>query len=795
MENKKEMPLLILKGLVILPKSLLHIEVKHELSVTAVEQAMAEDQLVFLLTQKNRLQEEPDLNEDVYTVGTIARIKQIVRLPKNSLSVVVEGLARGRMEAYELTDHFYRVTVEYLPETSAGVNAEEKEAYVRHVQEAVAEYVELAGKIDKQLAERVLAAETLSDLADGIAAYLLRPMEKKQEILEEPDEEERIKKVSQMLLTEIEIIKLQHKLSEEVKRSLDKNQRNYVLRAQLKAIQEELGEEDADEEDEIKDYLRQIQRLKAPREVQDKLFLEVKRLSKMRLASPDAASLRNYIDEVLEYPWNKKSKEANDLKKAEKILDEDHYGLEKVKERILEHLAVRQRSKDESSPILCLVGPSGTGKTSVVCSIAKALNRKYVRISLGGVRDEAEIRGHRKTYIGSMPGRIVTAIKQAGTVNPLILLDEIDKTSSDFRGNPAAALLEVLDGEQNKSFRDHYFEVPVDLSEVLFIATANTLSTIPRPLMDRLEIIEVSSYAMNEKLHIARQYLLKKQMKKSGLSEKELTISDNALREIISGYTREAGVRGLERRIGDICRKAVKESLLSGKRRATVKENNLEHYLGIPSYHYDKMADSPQIGVARGLAWTEAGGDTLSIEVVVVGGKGGFKLTGRLGDVMKESASTAMSYLRSTTALHQLPPDFYKTKDFHIHIPEGAVPKDGPSAGITMATAMLSALTGRAVRNDIAMTGEITLRGRVLAIGGLKEKILAAKRAGIKEIIVPAANRANVGELDSEIVKNLTIYYVESAEEVFALAVLPAEEKKTHSAAKKKAMRPAKKTE
>lgn len=795
MENKKEMPLLILKGLVILPKSLLHIEVKHELSVTAVEQAMAEEQLVFLLTQKNRLQEEPDLNEDVYTVGTIARIKQIVRLPKNSLSVVVEGLARGRMEAYELTDHFYRVTVEYLPETSAGVNAEEKEAYVRHVQEAVAEYVELAGKIDKQLAERVLAAETLSDLADGIAAYLLRPMEKKQEILEEPDEEERIKKVSQMLLTEIEIIKLQHKLSEEVKRSLDKNQRNYVLRAQLKAIQEELGEEDADEEDEIKDYLRQIQRLKAPREVQDKLFLEVKRLSKMRLASPDAASLRNYIDEVLEYPWNKKSKESNDLKKAEKILDEDHYGLEKVKERILEHLAVRQRSKDESSPILCLVGPPGTGKTSVVCSIAKALNRKYVRISLGGVRDEAEIRGHRKTYIGSMPGRIVTAIKQAGTVNPLILLDEIDKTSSDFRGNPAAALLEVLDGEQNKSFRDHYFEVPVDLSEVLFIATANTLSTIPRPLMDRLEIIEVSSYAMNEKLHIARQYLLKKQMKKSGLSEKELTISDNALREIISGYTREAGVRGLERRIGDICRKAVKESLLSGKRRATVKENNLEHYLGIPSYHYDKMADSPQIGVARGLAWTEAGGDTLLIEVVVVGGKGGFKLTGRLGDVMKESASTAMSYLRSTTALHQLPPDFYKTKDFHIHIPEGAVPKDGPSAGITMATAMLSALTGRAVRNDIAMTGEITLRGRVLAIGGLKEKILAAKRAGIKEIIVPAANRANVGELDSEIVKNLTIYYVESAEEVFALAVLPAEEKKTHSAAKKKAMRPAKKTE
>lgn len=786
MENKKEMPLLILRGLVILPKSLLHIDIKHEFSVTAVERAMAEDQLVFLLTQKNWLKDEPDLDEDLYTVGTIARIKQIVRLPKNSLSVVVEGLARGRMEAYELTDNFYRAKVEYLPELPAEVSPEEKEAYVRQIQEAVADYVELAGKIDRQLAERVLAADTLGDLADGIAAYLLRPMEKKQEILEEPDEEERIKKISQMLLTEIEIIKLQRKLGEEVKRSLDKNQRNYVLRAQLKAIQEELGEEDDDEEDEIKEYRRQIQKLKAPAEVRDKLTLELKRLSKMRLASPDAATARNYLDEVLEYPWNKRTKESNDLKKAETILNEDHYGLEKVKERILEHLAVRQRSKGEGSPILCLVGPPGTGKTSVVCSIAKAMNRKYVRISLGGVRDEAEIRGHRKTYVGSMPGRIVTAMKQAGTVNPLILLDEIDKTSSDFRGNPAAALLEVLDGEQNKSFRDHYFEVPVDLSEVLFIATANTLSTIPRPLMDRLEIIEVSSYSLNEKLHIARRYLLKKQMKKNGITEKELTISDNALREIISGYTREAGVRSLERKLGDICRKAVKESLLTGKTRATVKENNLEHYLGIPSYHYDKMAASPQIGVVRGLAWTEAGGDTLSIEVAVVGGKGDFKLTGRLGDVMKESASTAMSYLRSTTDLHQLPPDFYKTKDFHIHIPEGAVPKDGPSAGITMATAMLSALTGRAVRNDIAMTGEITLRGRVLAIGGLKEKILAAKRAGIKEIIVPAANKANVGELDSEIVKGLTIHYVESAEEVFALAVLPPA-KKPRSAGKKKA--------
>lgn len=793
MEKKREMPLLILKGLVILPKSLLHIDIKHELSVMAVEQAMAEDQLVFLLTQKNGRKEEPDLSEDVYRIGTIARIKQIVRLPKNSLSVVVEGLSRGRLDSYERLDNFYRATVEHLPEVPAEISMEEKEAYFRQTQKAVAEYVEMSGKMDKQLAERVLSVDTLSDLADGIAAYLLRPMGKKQEILEEPSEEERIKKIIQMLLTEMEIIRLQRKLGEEVKRSLDKNQRQYVLRAQLKAIQEELGE-DEDEEDEIRGYRQKIQKLKAPAEVRNKLLLELKRLSKMRLVSPDAATIRNYLDEVLEYPWNKRTKESKSLKKAETILDEEHYGLEKVKERILEHLAVRQHAKGEGSPILCLVGPPGTGKTSVVCSIAKAMNRKYVRISLGGVRDEAEIRGHRKTYIGSMPGRIIAAMKQAGTVNPLILLDEIDKTSSDFRGNPAAALLEVLDGEQNKSFHDHYFEVPVDLSEVFFIATANTLSTIPRPLMDRLEIIEVSSYSLNEKLHIAKQYLLKKQMKRSGLTEDELTISDNALREIISGYTREAGVRNLERKLGDICRKVVKESLLGGKTKANIKENNLEHYLGIPSYHYDKMAESPQIGVVRGLAWTEAGGDTLSIEVVVVGGKGGFKLTGRLGDVMKESASTAMSYLRSTTALHQLPPDFYKTKDFHIHIPEGAVPKDGPSAGITMATAMLSALTGRAVRNDIAMTGEITLRGRVLAIGGLKEKILAAKRAGIQEIIVPAANRANVGELDGEIVKGLTIHYVDSAEEVFAIAVLPPEKKTrteaktgSRSAAKKKA--------
>ncbi len=775
METRKEMPLLILKGIVVLPGSLVHIDVKHEFSVNAVEQAMAENQLIFVLAQKNSLKKAPDINDNVYSVGTIAQIKQIVKLPRKNLSVVIKGLSRGQLLSSTMAEQFYQAEVEALQEKQADITSEKREAYFRYVREAVTEYIEAADKIDPKMVDRVMEAETLSDTADSIAAYLLRPMEKKQEILEELDEEERLKRVVQILLTETEVIKMQHKLREDVRSALDKNQRDYVLREQLRIIQEELGEES---EDELEEYRQRIRKLKCPLEVKEKLGLELRRLAKMRMSSPEGAALRNYLDEVLEYPWGKKTKEATDLKKAQEILDADHYGLEKVKERILEHLAVRLRTKDANSPIICLVGPPGTGKTSVVRSIAKAVNREYVRISLGGVRDEAEIRGHRKTYIGAMPGRIVAAMKQAGTTNPLILLDELDKTSSDFRGNPAAALLEVLDGEQNKSFRDHYLEIPIDLSEVLFIATANTLSTIPRPLMDRLEIIEVSSYSMNEKFYIAKQYLLDKQRKKSGLTEKELSVSDNALRAVISGYTREAGVRNLERRLGDICRKAAKESLLTGKKKALVKENNMEHYLGIPSYRYDKMAESSQVGLVRGLAWTEAGGDTLSIEVAVVAGKGGFKLTGRLGEVMKESANTAMSYLRSMTAHYQLPQDFYKTKDFHIHIPEGAVPKDGPSAGITMATAMLSALTGRAVRNDIAMTGEITLRGRVLAIGGIKEKILAAKRAGIREIIVPAANQAQVGELDSEILKNLTIHYVENAEEVFTLAVLPPQKAK-----------------
>lgn len=781
MPNKKEMPLIVLKGLVILPKSMLHIDLKNEVSVSAVEEAMESEQLIFLLTQRNRFQKNPEIPRDVYDVGTVARVKQIVKLPKNTVSVVVEGVARGRLETFERLENFYQAEVEYLQEQTIDFSEEEKEAYYRIVQEWVMEYVGLVGKFDMQMVERVLRSESIGEIADGIAGYLIKPLDKKQEILEELNEEERLKTAIRILKSESEIIKVQQKLNEEVKKALDKNQKNYVLREQMRAIQEELGDA---EEDEIESYRNKIKKLKVSAKVKEKLNLECNRLSRMSMSSPDASTLRNYLDAVLTYPWGKTSKECIDLKIAEQILDEDHYGLERVKERVLEHLAVRRLSKDANSPIICLVGPPGTGKTSVVRSIARAVGREYVRISLGGVRDEAEIRGHRKTYIGSMPGRIVEAMKQAGTTNPLILLDELDKISSDFRGNPAAALLEVLDGEQNKTFRDHYFEIPIDLSGVLFIATANTLSTIPRPLMDRLEIIEVSSYSMNEKYHIARQYLIEKQLKKSGLTDKELRFSDNALRSIISGYTREAGVRNLERKIGDVCRKVAKEVLLGKKKKVLIKENNLENYLGIPLYRYDAMADSAQVGLVRGLAWTEVGGDTLSIEVVAVAGKGEFKLTGRLGEVMKESASAAMSYLRSTIEKYHLPPEFYKATDFHIHIPEGAVPKDGPSAGITMATAMFSALTGRKVRNDIAMTGEITLRGRVLAIGGLKEKILAAKRAGIFEIIVPLANKANVGELDAEITKNLTIHYVDSAQEVFEIAVLPEEKAKTTKRAK-----------
>lgn len=783
MDNKKEMPLIVLKGLVILPKSLLHIDIKHEASVTAVEEAMETEQLIFLLTQKDRYKDNPDLRYDVFNIGTVARVKQIVKMPKNNISVVVEGVARGKLIDFDKEEIFYRAEIEYLEEMIADMEPDVKEAYYRTARETVMRYIELFGKIDRQMAERLLMTDTIGELADSMAAYLFRSYEKKQEILEELSDEERLKKAIQILGSESEIIKVQKKLSEDVKRALDKNQRNYFLREQMKVIQEELGDS---EEDEIEEFREKIAKLKASAEVKEKLNTECKRLSRMAMASPEATTVRNYIEAVLSYPWGKTSKESIDLKKAQQILDEDHYGLDKLKERVLEHLAVRRLSKDSNSPIICLVGPPGTGKTSVVRSIARAINRKYVRISLGGVRDEAEIRGHRKTYVGSMPGRIVEAVKQGGTVNPLILLDELDKISSDFRGNPAAALLEVLDGEQNKSFRDHYFEIPIDLSGVLFIATANNLSTIPRPLMDRLEIIEVSSYSMNEKFHIARRYLIGKQLKKSGLTEVQISISDNALRALISGYTREAGVRNLERRIGDICRKVAKEILLGQSKRVLIKENNLEKYLGVPLYRYDKMADVAQIGLVRGLAWTEAGGDTLSIEVVSVAGKGEFKLTGRLGDVMKESASAAMSYLRSTIEQYNLPKDFYKSTDFHIHIPEGAVPKDGPSAGITMATAMFSALTGRKVRNDIAMTGEITLRGRVLAIGGLKEKILAAKRAGISEIIVPLANKANVGELDSEITKGVTIHYVDSAEQVFALAVLPKEETKQKRATKTK---------
>ncbi len=604
-----------------------------------------------------------------------------------------------------------------------------------------------------------------------MATHFIKPMENKQRILEEVNEDIRIQLVVKILKNEIEVAKIQNELHKKVKSSIDQNQKEYYLREQLKVIQSELGDK-VDTGEEIEEYRQRTEALNASQQVKEKIHKEINRLRKMSMSSSEGAVIRNYIDCLLDMPWDTLSEENDDLIRANEVLQKDHYGLKQVKERVLEHLAVRAMTEDSNAPIICLVGPPGTGKTSIARSIAKSMGRKYVRISLGGVRDEAEIRGHRRTYIGAMPGRLVNALKHAKTSNPLVLLDEIDKMSSDIKGDPSAAMLEVLDSEQNHQFNDHYVEVPVDLSKVLFVATANSLGTIPRPLLDRLEIIEVASYTENEKFHIATEYLWPKQLKGHGLKKSQAKITDEAVFKIINEYTKEAGVRQLERKLGEICRKIDKAILVEGRKTLKVSERNLEKYLGIPVFKYQMKFDKPQVGVVRGLAWTMHGGDTLSIEVTVMQGKGMFQLTGRIGDVMKESASAAVSYIRSKSSVLGLAEDFYENTDIHIHIPEGAVPKDGPSAGITLALAVLSALLERPVRHDIAMTGEITLRGRVLPIGGLKEKILAAKRAGIFEVIVPDENRRHVSELDSEILDGITIHYVSSMDQVLELTLM-----------------------
>ncbi len=768
-EEYRKVPAVALRGMAILPGMVAHFDVSRNRSVRALEAAMMDDQMVFLVTQKNVEKEDPEL-EDLYTVGIIAVIKQVIKMQNNVVRVLVEGETRARLLSME-QEECLLAEVEPLQRDEELMAVEIQEAMLRGIRETFTRYCMLNPKPGKELARQMIEITDLDKLLDHIGNNLPVGYEQKQRILEANSLQERYETLMIILLNEINIIQIKTEFQTKVKEKVDKNQKEYILREQMKLIREELGEDNTISEAEH--YQEETNKLEADSEVKEKLEKEIERFKSVSINSSESAVIRGYIETLLELPWNKVSKDNRNLEDAERILDEDHYGMEKVKERMLEFLAVRNLTKKGDSPIICLVGPPGTGKTSIAKSVTRALDKKYVRISLGGVRDEAEIRGHRKTYVGAMPGRIANGLKNAGVKNPLMLLDEIDKISTDYKGDTASALLEVLDSEQNSKFRDHYVELPLDLSEVLFIATANSLQTIPKPLLDRMEIIEVSSYTENEKAHIAREHLIAKQMEKNGLKEGQISISDRALERLIRGYTREAGVRNLERKIGEICRKAARVIYQENKRSVKVSENSLEKLLGKEKYNYDLINESDEIGIVRGLAWTSVGGDTLQIEVNIMPGKGEFQLTGQLGDVMKESAKAGISYIRSVSGEYQIGKEFFQEWDIHIHIPEGAVPKDGPSAGITMATAMLSAITKRRVRKDVAMTGEITLRGRVLPIGGLKEKILAAKNAGIKTVCVPKKNEPDVAEIAQEIKKGLEIVFVENMEQVLKAALVP----------------------